>query len=38
MEMPLGFWFIGGENGVRRCFKKEKYESKRVSKLGCLFS
>ncbi len=34
--MALGFSFIGGEDGVYRCFKKEKHEGKRVSKLGCL--
>ena len=26
--MTLGFSFIGGEHGVYRCFKKEKYEGK----------
>ncbi len=36
--MTLGFSFIGGEHGVYRCFKKEKYEGERVSKLGCMFS
>ncbi len=36
--MTLGFSFIGREDGVFRCFKKEKYEGKRVSKVGCIFS
>lgn len=37
VEVTLGFYCIGGEHGVYRCFKKEKYEGKRVSKVGCLF-
>ncbi len=36
--MTLGFYCIGGEGGVFRCVAKEKYEGKRVSKLGRIFS
>ncbi len=35
--MTLGFYCIGGEDGVFRCVVKENYEGKRVSKLGCIF-
>ncbi len=36
--MTLGFYCIGGEDEVFRGVKEEKYEGKRVSKLGCIFS
>ena len=36
--MTLGFYCIGGEDGVVRGVKEETYEGKRVSKLGCIFS
>lgn len=35
--MTLGFYFIGGDDGIFRCVVKEKYEGKRVSKVGCIF-
>ncbi len=37
VEVTLGFYCIGGEDGVFRYVAKEKYEGKRVSKVGCLF-
>ncbi|EOO31483.1 hypothetical protein ICM_04441 [Bacillus cereus BAG1X2-3] len=36
--MTLGFYYIGGEDGVFRGVAKEKYEGKRVPKVGCIFS
>lgn len=36
--MTLGFYFIGGKNGVLRGIEKEKYEGERVSKVGFVFS
>lgn len=38
VEVTLGFYCIGGEDGVFRYVAKEKYEGKRVSKVGCIFS
>lgn len=35
--MTLGFYCIGGDDGVFKCFEK-KYEGKRVPKVGCIFS
>lgn len=36
--MTLGFYCIGGEDGVFRGNKEEKYEGKRISKMRCVFS
>ncbi|AFQ29007.1 hypothetical protein BTF1_24210 [Bacillus thuringiensis HD-789] len=38
MEMTLGFYCIGGDDGVFRCVAKEEYEGKKVPKVGCIFS